>query len=220
MLPGQERRAALPRLLLGGAIAAVLTVVIYVPFWDGLQTFHWTLAEGDKSITSTALLVQIFITQPLFGDVSGSLSRLLMRAVFLIPYAIVLLGVRPPLRRLEAGCYQALFVYVFIAAAWFRPWYLLWIVAVGALLPSGWFLALTLTISFCGMFPDITEQYRNFVPWLAGDLTRLYVAPIAVAFLAPALVWAAGVLHFGSWDFSAGLLRAARPDAEPAPAAD
>ncbi len=219
-LPAPERRPALPRLLLGGAIAAVLAVVVYLPFWDGLQTFHWTLIEGDKSITSTALLVQLLFTQPLAGDASGSLSRLLMRVAFLIPYAIVLLGVRPPLRRLEAGCYQAMLLYVFIAAAWFRPWYLLWIVTIGALLPGGWFLALTLTISFCGMFPDITEQYRNYVPWLAGDLTRLYAAPIAVAFLAPALLWAAGVLHFGSWDFGSGLPRALRPGAEASQAAD
>jgi hypothetical protein len=201
-MPAPERRQALPRLLLGGVIALALAIVIYLPFWDGLQTFHWTLSEGDKSITSTALLIQLYITQPLFHDLSGSLSRLLMRLVFLIPYGIVLLGVRPPIRRLHAASYQVMLLYILIAAAWFRPWYLLWVVTIGALLPSGWFLALTLTISFCGMFPDITEQYRIHVPWLTADLMRLYAAPIAVAFLAPAAVLIAGLIRFTSWDFS------------------
>ena len=220
MLPAPERRQALPRLLIGGAVAAVLAVVIYLPFWDGPQTFHWTLAEGDKSITSTPLLIQLFFTQPLFRDLNGSLSRLLMRVLFVIPYGIVVLGVRRPVRRLEAGCYQVMLLYILIAAAWFRPWYLLWVVTLGALLPSGWFLALTLTISFCGMFPDITEQYRNYIPWLAGDLVRLYAAPIVVAFLAPALVWAAGVMHVGSWDFSSPFARTLRPEAPASDASD
>lgn len=202
MMPAPERRKALPQLVLGGVIAAGFAIIVYVPFWDGRQTFHWTFAEGDKSITSTALLIQLYVTQPLFHDFSGSISRLLARVAFLIPYGIVVFGTRPPMRRLQAACYQTMLLYVLIAAAWFRPWYLLWIVTLGALLPSGWFLALTLTLSFCGMFPDITEQYRNYIPWLTADAMRLYLAPIVVAFLAPVLVWAGGVVRFDSWDFN------------------
>jgi hypothetical protein len=96
-----------------------------------------------------------------------------------------------------------MFLFILIATAWFRPWYLIWVVTLGALLPSGWFLALTLAISFCGMFPDIVEQYRAYVPWLAADSMRLYLAPIVVAFLAPALIWIAALIGKRSWDFPA-----------------
>jgi Dolichyl-phosphate-mannose-protein mannosyltransferase len=201
MLPAQERRHALPRLFAGVGIAAVLAVIIYLPFWAGPRTFSAILGESKMSITSTPLLVQLLITGPLLRDTNGDLSRLLMRVVFLVPYGFIIASVRPPIRRLYAGSYQVLFLFVFLAVAWFRPWYLLWVVALGALLPSGWFLALTLAISFCGMFPDIIEQYRNFMPFLAGDALPLYEAPVVVAFVAPALIWIAAFLKTGNWFF-------------------
>jgi hypothetical protein len=201
MLPAEQRRHALPRLFAGLGIAVVLAVIIYVPFWTGPRTFSSILGETKLSITSTPLLVQLLLTGPLLNDANGDLSRLLMRILFLVPYAFIVASVRPPVQRLYAMSYQTLWLFVLLATAWFRPWYLLWVVTLGALLPSGWFLALTLAISLCGMFPDIVEQYRNFMPFLTADPIRLYVAPIAVAFLPPALIWIAAFLKTGNWFF-------------------
>jgi alpha-1,6-mannosyltransferase len=202
-LPSGKRRPALIQLLAGGAIALLLAVLIYAPFWAGSRTFASIRDEGELSITSTPLLVQLYITGPFLHDASGAISRLWTRVIFLIPYAWLLLRVRPPVRRLYGASYQTMFLFILIATAWFRPWYLIWVVTLGALLPSGWFLALTLAISFCGMFPDIVEQYRAYVPWLAADSMRLYLAPIVVAFLAPALIWIAALIGKRSWDFPA-----------------
>jgi hypothetical protein len=201
MLPAEQRRHALPRLFAGLGVALVLAVIIYVPFWAGSRTFSSILGETKLSITSTQLLVQLWITGPLWRDTSGDLSRLIMRILFLVPYGFIVFSMRPPIRRLYAGSYQVLWLFILIATAWFRPWYLLWVVTLGALLPSGWFLAVTLAISFCGMFPDIVEQYRNFMPFLAGDPMRLYAAPVFVAFLPPALIWIAAFLQTGNWFF-------------------
>jgi hypothetical protein len=206
-LPAEKRRTALPQLLGGGAIAIVLAVLIYIPFWAGPRTFASIRGEGELSITSTPLLLQLFITGPLFHDASGGLSRLWMRLIFLVPYAWLLLRVRPPITRLYAASYQTMFLFIFIATAWFRPWYLIWVVTLGALLPTGWFLALTLAVSFCGMFPDIVEQYRGFVPWLAADGARLFLAPVLVAFFIPAVIWITALLSSGSWDFVPRLSR-------------
>jgi hypothetical protein len=201
MLPPEERRQALPRLLLGGILALLLAVAVYVPFWAGPRTFAAILGESKLTITSTPLLVQLLLTGPLFGDTSGDLARQILRVLFLIPYGLILAQMRPPVGRLYSGSYQSLWLFILLATAWFRPWYLLWVVTLGALLPWGWFLVLTLTISFCGMFPDIVEQYRNFVPLLAGDAIRLYAAPILVAFLLPAAVWLVAMINTRNWNF-------------------
>jgi hypothetical protein len=201
MLPAEQRRHALPRLFAGAGIAVVLAAVIYLPFWAGPRTFSAILAEGKLSITSTPLLVQLWITGPLLQDTNGDLSRLLMRILFLIPYGFIIATIRPPIHRLYSGSYQIFFLFIFLAVGWFRPWYLLWVVTLGALLPSGWFLAITLAVSFCGMFPDIVEQYRNFLPFLAGDSLRLYEAPVVVAFLLPAFIWIAAFIKTGNWFF-------------------
>jgi hypothetical protein len=201
MLPPEERRQALPRLLLGGILALLLAVAVYVPFWAGPRTFAAILGESKLTITSTPLLVQLLLTGPLFGDTSGDLARQILRVLFLIPYGLILAQMRPPVGRLYSGSYQSLWLFILLATAWFRPWYLLWVVTLGALLPWGWFLVLTLTISFCGMFPDIVEQYRNFVPLLAGDAIRLYAAPVLVAFLLPAAVWLVAMVDTRNWNF-------------------
>jgi hypothetical protein len=198
-LPAAQRMPALLRLAAGGVLAVGLVIMIYFPFWVGPATLGALRAEASKSITSTPLLVELSITAPLFGAGGAGISRLLMRALFLVPYAVLLWRVRPPVQRFEAIAYHAVWLYILIATAWFRPWYLLWVVTLGALLPSGWFLALTLTISWCGMFPDIVEQYRNFMPLLRGDLLRLYAAPIVVAFALPLVVWLAGLVETRSW---------------------
>ncbi|HTE84763.1 MAG TPA: hypothetical protein VK821_08515 [Dehalococcoidia bacterium] len=201
-MPSEQRRQVLPRLLAGSGIALVMTAVISIPFLAGPRTLSALAGETRLSITSTPLLVQLLLTGPFLHDSSGDISRMLMRALFLIPYGLLLASVRPPATRLYATSYQALWLFILLATAWFRPWYLLWVVTMGALLPSGWFLAVTLAISFFGMFPDITEQYRNNVPWLAVDLMRLYAAPVVVAFIPPALIWMAALLNTRTWLFA------------------
>jgi hypothetical protein len=52
------------------------------------------------------------------------------------------------------------------------------------------------------MFPDITEQYRNFVPWLAADGMRLFAAPVVVAFVPAAFVWLLAMLRTRDWSFA------------------
>lgn len=201
MLPPTQRRLALPRLLVGGLTALMIAVALFIPFWDGSRTFSALRAEGSKSITSTPLLVQYFLTDHLFPGQGGDIARLWMRALFVVPYSWVALRLRPPITRLQGAAYQALWLYIVIAVAWFRPWYFLWVITIGCLLPSGWYLALTLTLSWFGMFPDIVEQYRMFIPWLANNPTPRIVAPVVVAYLVPALVWLAALIHSRSWHF-------------------
>lgn len=200
-LPRERRYQALRQLLTGGVVAAIMAIALFIPFWDGIKTFASLRYIESQSITSTALLVQYFITEPFLGDKMGGISRLWVQILFLIPYAWFVFRVRPPIERLEGAAYQILWFYVVLALAWFRPWYFAWVVALGALLPWGWYLALTLTISFVAMFPDIVEQYRVHIPWVAGNFTAATLAPIVVAFLLPVIVWLAGAVQTGSFSF-------------------
>jgi len=218
-LPRGRRLPALQRLLAGGILALALSVMIFFPFWAGPSTLAALRLEANRSITSTPLLVELFITDKLFGSNGPAVARLAMRGLFLVPYVLLLTRVRPPMQRFQAIAYHSLWLYLLIATAWFRPWYLLWVVTIGALLPSGWFLAVTLAISWCGMFPDIVEQYREFVPWLTADMARLYLAPVVVAFVPPAVVWLVGLLRTRSWQFTSRGAAAAMPTVAPAVAA-
>jgi hypothetical protein len=200
-LPGDERRQALRGILAGSALALALAVLMVLPFWDGLRTFDALRNETSKVVTSTPQVLEYIVTGSVEATRFASTSRLIMRLLFLIPYVWLLLRVRPPAWRLNAAAYQALLLYLLIAVAWFRPWYLLWVVTIGALLPWGWFLAVTLTISWFGMFPEIVGLYSGKVPWLAASDGRMLLGPILVVFLPIALLWLAGLVCTRSWFF-------------------
>jgi hypothetical protein len=105
--------------------------------------------------------------------------------------------------RLVTCGFTAHFLYLLVAAAWFRPWYMLWPVALGALLPGTWFMALVLAIALFASFPDLVEQYRVHWGWINADFGRRLVAPVLVAFWPPFMVWCIGLFRFQSWHFDA-----------------
>ena len=90
-------------------------------------------------------------------------------------------------------------LYLFLAAGWFRPWYLLWPVTFAALRPRSWLTPMLLAITFAGSFPDLVEQYR--VEW--GRIPAAYIglvaAPVVVAFVPPVVVWVTGIVHSRGW---------------------
>jgi hypothetical protein len=215
-LPASERRKALPGIIGGGAIALWLVLLVMTPFWAGLHTFDAVRAESDKTATSTPHILEYLVTGSVTPTSFAPTSRLIMRLLFVIPYALLLSRLRPPAWRLHAATYQALLLYLLIAVAWFRPWYFLWVVSVGALLPWGWFLALTLTISWFGMFPEIIDQYSSKLPWLSSSDARIMLATILATFLVPALLWLAGFIWTQSWFLHSNALAAATDGDGPA----
>jgi hypothetical protein len=103
-------------------------------------------------------------------------------------------------------------LYLVIAAAWFRPWYMLWPAALIAMRPSKWGVALFLAITIGNLFPDIVEQYRYDWGLSAPFVAR--VAPLVPQFVPVMAVWLAAFLWHGDWTLGA------RADAAPTPAAD
>jgi hypothetical protein len=200
-LPGQDRRRALREFLLGAVLAVGLAVVILLPFWQGRHTFDALIASTHLSATSTPHVLEFLVTGSVLPTSFAQTSRTIMLFVFLVPFVWLLVRVRPPDWHLHAAVYQALLLYIFIAVAWFRPWYFLWVLTAGALLPWGWFLAVSLTLSWFGMFPEIVDQYSNMVPWVGASDGRMMMATILVTFLVPALVWLAGFACTRSWFF-------------------
>lgn len=202
-LPRTERTRILRPFLAGAAVSVSLAVLLFMPFWIGPQIFKALLGQADLSATSTPRALEFLVTGSILPTSFAPTSRLVMEAVFLVPYIWLVSRVRSPVWRLQTAAYQALLLYLLIAVSWFRPWYLLWVVTIGALLPWGWFLALTLTISWFAMFPEIVDQYAGKVAWLAASDGRMMLATIIETFLPPALLWLVAILRTRSWVFQA-----------------
>ncbi|MFN8559338.1 MAG: hypothetical protein U0531_19040 [Dehalococcoidia bacterium] len=204
---GARLRAVLP----GAALAGAVTAAAYAPFWAGAATFATALGEADgKMITSTPFLLRALLEGVQDPVAAGATARWAARGAFLPLYLALLWQARRDFPTLVACAFTALFLYLVIAAPWFRPWYMLWPLALAALLPRTWFTAMLLALSFAASWPDLVEHYRIQWDWVAAGYWRLLAAPVAACFALPLLVWAAGLWRHETWTFNAGR-RFARP---------
>ena len=200
--PGTVRERA--RALAPGLGAAVLlTVLCFVPFWEGAGTLAATVKHASSEeymITSTPLLIKTRLDRVMGPDEATGAARRIAWLAFLALYVPLVWQARRDFTRLVTCSFNALFLYLLVASVWFRPWYMLWPLTLAALLPGTWFTPLLLATSFSCAFPDLVEHYRYHWHWLR-DYWRATAAPVVVAFIPPLLVWYLGLVKFESWHF-------------------
>lgn len=203
---GGDARARLRALAPAVGVAALVTVLVYAPFWQGWETFATVreqLGSAQFLITSIPLLVQYRLLPLMSPEEAAATARTLTTAIFLVLYLPLVWQARRDPVRLVTSSATALFLYAVVAAGWFRPWYMLWTLPLMAALPGTWFTPLLLTVSFFTNLPDLVEQYGMHWRWLAADPWRAVSAPVLLAFWPALLVWYFGLLRFASWHFDA-----------------
>ena len=137
-------RAATVRLLAGATLSgAVLVVVFYAPFWDGLKTFNG-LGQQLRPLYYNSSIVQ-FITAPLELLVQPAQYPALDKTVRLVFYAIFILyaaiqthrlwvlGPLADIRDLLTAAAKITFAALALITFWFQPWYIVWLLTLGPL---------------------------------------------------------------------------------------
>jgi hypothetical protein len=148
-------------LLIGGASALALAVMLYWPFWQGTGTIG---ALGRQSLF-TASLPKIVLDMLVYdlGVRPEETAQTWVRYAALLLTALVTLGWtayvflsryartreerHALLDRTLVACYEIVFFYLAFASLWFQPWYLIWLVALTA--PVARFTNANRTILFC-----------------------------------------------------------------------
>jgi Glycosyltransferase family 87 len=120
----------------GIALAAVMVVGAYAPFFGGLSTFQG-LDRGSIFSASPAELLVIALEGvgwPL--DRAMTVARVLSVGAFVALALLQLWGVwrgRLPVASAVAG---VLFAYLVVGSQWFNPWYLLWLMPLAIVAPD------------------------------------------------------------------------------------
>jgi alpha-1,6-mannosyltransferase len=138
-------REKLRVIVAGGAISLALAVASYAPFWGGLDTLYF-LSRGNWFTASLPTMLREVLRQWYPFEEAGRLAATLVGlgyAAFMV-VRIWLLW-RTERRETTAeddwlpwlgAAHDLTFVYLAFATLWWQPWYLVWLVALAALLPS------------------------------------------------------------------------------------
>jgi alpha-1,6-mannosyltransferase len=129
----------------GGAIAVALAVATYAPFWDGLDTLYF-LSRGNWFTASLPTMLRELMRQWYPFEEAGRVSAMLVGLGYAAFVAIRIAWLWRTERRQGTrasnwlpwlhAAHDLTFVYLAFATLWWQPWYLVWLVALAALLPE------------------------------------------------------------------------------------
>ena len=191
---GMRRRETWPsRIRLAaeiGLISAVLIVLAYRPFWQGLATLN-NIGLREKFLNAAPLALLTFtVSTQLPGDAVRSVvsrigSLLLFGGILWQMWQIWRNG-----RDLVTACFGLLAWYLIFASQWFQPWYVLWLLALLALRPSRARFAALETWALSAQASYLLQYFG--LAWLGwpGNALPGQVLYFLVIFVPPLIVFA------------------------------
>ena len=147
-------------LAIGAVLSVGLAAVLYAPFWTNLQGI--LPRNRDNLFTASIGKVVLDVLVRDYGMAEATAQAIVRNTA----YGIVALaaagaavyiymqrdaytwgGRKELVKRTFAAFYEIIFAYMAVAALWFQPWYLLWLVALTA--PTGDYTRVNRTLLFC-----------------------------------------------------------------------
>ncbi len=133
--------------IVGIAAAGAMVLVAYAPFWAGPQTLQGLERGGLFSTSPAKALLESLEGIGVPFDRALNLATGIATVAFLTLLLPLLLAVSRGRMALVPAAGGVFFLYLLIAAQWFNPWYMLWLVPFAALAATGPPLALGLAFS-------------------------------------------------------------------------
>ncbi|MFN8635630.1 MAG: glycosyltransferase 87 family protein [Chloroflexota bacterium] len=149
-------RDKLGYILASGGVGILLAVALYAPFWGGVDTLYF-LSRGNWFTASIPTMLRELLRQRYPYEEAGRLAATLVGLGY-AAFMLVRLGLlwreerqaqaastdaAVPAATPDAdwlpwlgAAYDLTFVYLAFATLWWQPWYLVWLVALAALLPN------------------------------------------------------------------------------------
>lgn len=186
-----RRRYPLPRLALAVGSAAVCAGLVFRPLWAGPATIAALTEQLEHKITMSPAAALVFWARGL--GYSPDAARYLMGSLFAASYALTLLTVNKRIQSAFAASFFVLFALLVLATFWFRSWYIVWPLALAALLTADykWAAAAGITFSGAGLLIYLFTDYLWV--WYGTDLT-LHQFVVETVFLPPLMVLCAGAI--------------------------
>ena len=172
-------------LLIGFGVA----VIFQAPFYAGPRSVLGSIPLlSDEFTSSFATVLRDVLTRRGVDD-PGRIARWTMYAAFGALYLRELVRVRGDFDSLVYGAYQALFLYLVFGTQWFQPWYVTWLVGVGALLVGTPVANRTIVFSVSAMLVHVVTGFGWRMEWFGNERPLIQLAAVCVAIAPPVIVW-------------------------------
>jgi alpha-1,6-mannosyltransferase len=183
------RRAITPMIagLLGGLLVAL---IVTLPFWAGPRTLAPLFGQEQDFIFSPASALirqwgENIPSTPLVVGVKRALT-----ALFAVLYIVAVLRLRRSPASLVRTCVEVLFLLLVLMTWWFWPWYVVWGLALAAILPSSPHSRLFVIFSGSVMLIYLSSPWRlsiwnfdSFFPLAIGTALFVFLPPVLYALM-------------------------------------
>ena len=133
------------------------------------------------------------------AELAWELVRNAVLGLFGLYYAWQVVRLRGEARQFLEGLYWTVFVFLCFAVLWFQPWYVVWLVALGAMVPWGGIAELTTLFSYTATWNYVVYIFflRWFYPYMvAGNSLGMNLTSVLLIFVPP-LIFAGCLLVRG-----------------------
>jgi hypothetical protein len=185
-LSGKDSR---PRVMaLGLALTVGLVLLLQAPLWEGRASLGWL--ERQNMFTSSFATLAVLSLGNLLGegDLVESVVRNGVLGLFGLFYVWQILRLKRGMHSLLVSLYWTVFIFLSFAALWWQPWYVVWLVALGALVPCSGISQLTTLFSYTATWNYVVYIYLLmwFFPLMMwGNSLGVNLVAVSLIFGAP-----------------------------------
>jgi hypothetical protein len=178
------------------AVSAGIGILLYAPFWHGMETLTTLRYQASQFTDSPPALLMNLLSTVWTQGRSEAFTKLVSYTLFACAYLLIARYLF--LRRQRLGpdelviaCFAVICAYTMLSVFWFQPWYLIWIISLGAL-NGGVRAKLTLLFTLAGFMTHTATAIAALKGWYYTngyfDPIREEAIVVAMVYVAPALL--------------------------------
>ncbi|RLC61909.1 MAG: hypothetical protein DRI80_07625 [Chloroflexota bacterium] len=184
-LPNWRRRITF--LITGGLVAVGVTVLLYLPFWEGRQII--TVGRRLGMFTSSfPTLLMLLLRFRLPQESAKLIASSLATVVFATFYAWQMWKLRGSVESLIRTSYALTLFFLLFICLWFQPWYIIWVIALAALLSQPDAICQSALFTYSGTWAYVVYHFAWFwyVPVMNwGNTLGVHTTAVVAIFTLP-----------------------------------
>jgi len=182
----RDGKSALVPLSRGLVAALFVAVILLAPFWSGAGTFASLHDQQNYFIFSPASAVLGTWGERLANTASVLRVKSEFTLAFVLLYAFTLLRIKPTYAGLVRASVETIFLLLVLMTWWFWPWYVIWMLALAALLPGSAHARLAVLFSCTVLLIYVASSWRLSI-WNFSSTFAMAFGTALLVFLAPVL---------------------------------